>query len=148
MEDLELAITLEENAISEKKEELRLLEIETAKKEIEKKTLSQRISETITDLKVKSKFRDLIEENIRYIPKEKVQNRVNLEEGSLENENSTKSAKKVGKVPIDTNNRKLNLPPLNYSVRRLITLKTNHVCKNTESEQSTFQKFIDANNGN
>ncbi|KAL3129446.1 hypothetical protein CHM_2g1890 [Cryptosporidium hominis] len=64
VEDLELAITLEENAISEKRKELKNLEMVSIGKETERRKLDKLASQTISELKRKIKVREIIEDKV------------------------------------------------------------------------------------
>lgn len=64
VEDLELAITLEENAISEKRKELKNLEMVSIGKETEIRKLDKLASQTISELKRKVKIREIIEDKV------------------------------------------------------------------------------------
>lgn len=68
VEDLELAIALEENTITEKKKELKNLEISSMKKITEKRKLDKLASQAILELKRKVKVREMIEERINDAP--------------------------------------------------------------------------------
>lgn len=64
VEDLELAIALEENTITEKKKELKNLEITSMKNIAERRRLDKLASQAILELKRKVKVREIIEERI------------------------------------------------------------------------------------
>ncbi|OII71759.1 protein kinase domain-containing protein [Cryptosporidium ubiquitum] len=120
VEDLELAITLEENSIAEKKRELKNLEIFNIREEVEKRKLDKLASQAILELKRKAKVREVIEDRINnetYSIPVKIQY-VNKESGNTFTEDKKNYNKKITKI----GQTKLCNSLQNIKVKRISTL--------------------------
>ncbi|KAK9173938.1 hypothetical protein CmeUKMEL1_16565 [Cryptosporidium meleagridis] len=98
VENLELAITLEENAISEKRKELKNLEMASIRKETERRKLDKLASQTISELKKKIKVREIIEERVNNVPPRSIPpkvSQVNNKESKNSNHKDFKDQKKL-----------------------------------------------------
>ncbi|KAH8581806.1 uncharacterized protein ELE39_001936 [Cryptosporidium sp. chipmunk genotype I] len=120
VEDLELAIILEENAISEKRKELKNLEIFSIRKETEKRKLDKLASQAILELKKKVKVREIIEDRVNNGPSNSIPIKVqysNNECGSLNKEEYTKNQNRV----LTNGRAKLCSSLQNIKIKRIIT---------------------------
>lgn len=116
VEDLELAITLEENAIAEKKKELKNLEISNIREEAEKRKLDKLASQTISELKRKAKVRKVIEDRV---DKEPSSAPIKIQYVIKEIECTNKEDKTNSKKIIKTGQTKLYNSLKNIKIRRI-----------------------------